>query len=56
MKLLKNNIDLNFLFFLFLKLSHIPDFEGDDLKRLAMEIKKAKEYLRQSITFRLVNT
>ncbi|CAF0842281.1 unnamed protein product [Brachionus calyciflorus] len=32
-------------------LSHIPDFEGDDLRRLANEISKAKQFLRQAITF-----
>jgi von Willebrand factor A domain-containing protein 3 len=33
-------------------LSHIPDFEGDDLKRLAKEIAKAKQFLKEAITFR----
>ncbi len=33
------------------KLSHIPDFESDDLKRLANEINKARQFLKQSITF-----
>lgn len=32
-------------------LSHIPDFEGDDLRRLANEIGKAKQFLRQAVTF-----
>jgi len=32
-------------------LSHIPDFEGDDLKRLAAEINKARLFLGQSINF-----
>lgn len=33
------------------KLSHIPEFEGDDLRRLANEINKAKQFLKQCITF-----
>ena len=34
------------------KLSHIPEFEGDNLRRLANhEINKAKQFLKQSITF-----
>lgn len=32
-------------------LARIPDFESDDLKRLATEIKKAKEYLWQAYEF-----
>jgi len=32
-------------------LSHIPDFESDDLRRLSSEINKAKKFLRQSIDF-----
>ena len=33
------------------QLSHIPDFEGDDLRKLANEINKAKQFLKQAITF-----
>ncbi len=32
-------------------MSHIPEFEGDDLRRLANEINKAKQFLKQCITF-----
>ena len=33
-------------------MSHIPEFEGDDLRRLANEINKAKQFLKQATTFR----
>lgn len=29
----------------------MPNFEGDDLRRLVNEIKKAMQYLKQAITF-----
>lgn len=32
-------------------MSHIPEFESDDLKRLAIEIGKARQFLGQSINF-----
>ena len=32
-------------------MAHLPNFEGDDLRRLVNEIKKAMQYLKQAITF-----
>ena len=47
----------NYLFFDLIKLiiflfkfSHLPNFEGDDLRRLVNEMKKAVSFLKQAIT------
>lgn len=32
-------------------MSQIPEFEGDDLRRLAKEINKARNYLNQAASF-----
>lgn len=32
-------------------MEHIPSFEGDDLRSLAAEITKARQFLKQSVHF-----